>query len=187
MCKYATCIQAPTTTSFDNRAVGKGVSKKYTGAIMTHQDTGVSLGIVTDEARMTAKHWDNVMIGWNARLNKWLAVQLQASADKKGLTFAGATIKWQPTTDTTVMAEAFRQNDEKTAVLAANHCLTDNVTLFTGTQITSPRDKKAEGLANAGVNYKIGKYLQFVGAVQQEIGKNRKTAALLGLKFSRDF
>ena len=174
-----------TTIDFDNRAAGKGSTRTHTGAIGTYQ--GWSLGLVSSEARMTSQHWNCLLVGWKGNLTDSLAIQLQAKTGKRELLSSATTIKWQPTSKTSVMGDIFYQNHETTGSLTANHNLSDDLTLFAGAQITSPHKGTANGLANLGLKYTFWKDFKAWGAVQQQIGQATKTAALLGLQWSYDF
>ncbi len=174
----------PTTVNFDNKARGKGASRIYTGTILTHKETGLTLGQVAEDKRMTPSHWDSTLIGWKKELDDKWALQLQATTGPRPLTSAAATLRWQPTDGITVVAEALYKDHEKTGVLTANHNLSDNLTLFAGAQITNPQKGKTEGLATAGVNYNLGHGLQLTGAIQQELGTERGTAAMIGIKYT---
>ena len=136
---------------------------------------------------MTPTHWDSTLVGWAKELNKEWAIHLQGAGGRRPLSTLGATIRWQPTDDTTVVAEGIYLNHEKTGILTVNQKLTEDLTLFAGAQTTSPRTGKPEGLATAGASYNLGGGFQLVSAVQQEIGGDRRTTALIGLKYAGDF
>jgi len=174
----------PTTVNFDNKARGKGASRIYTGTILTHKGTGLTLGQVADDTRMTPSHWDTTLLGWTGKLNNEWDLQLQATTGPHLISSAAATLRWHPTEDTTVVAEALYKDHKKTGVLTANHNLSDNLTLFTGTQITSPQKGKPAGLATAGASYNLGHGLQLTAAIQQELGTERGTAAMIGIKYT---
>ena len=174
----------PTTVNFDNKVRGKGASRIYTGTILTHKETGLSLGQVADDKRMKPSHWDSTLIGWTGELGDEWALQLQATTGPRPLTSAAATLRWQPTDDITVVAEALYKDRKKTGVLTANYNLGNNLTLFTGAQITSPQTGKPEGLATAGASYNLGHGLQLTGAIQQQLGTERETTAMIGIKYT---
>ena len=184
---YAGYLYAPTTTGFDNQGMIKGTVRTYTGTILTHKETGLSLGQVASDTRMTPTHWDSTLLGWAKELNKEWAIHLQGTGGRHPLSSAAATIKWQPDENTAVVAEGLYLSHEKTGILTANRKVTENLTLFAGTQITSPRTGKPEGLATAGASYNLGGGFQVVSAVQQGIGGDRQTRALLGIKYAGDF
>ena len=174
----------PTTVSFDNKARGKGASRIYTGTILTHKGTGLTLGQVAEDKRMKLSHWDSTLLGWATQLSDEWGLQLQATTGPRVLASAAATLSWQPTDDTTVVAEALYKDHKKTGILTTNHNLSDDLTLFAGAQITSPQTGKTEGLATAGLSYNLGHGLQLTGAIQQEIGTERGTAAMIGIKYT---
>ena len=178
---------APTTTGFDNQGMIKGTVRTYTGTILTHKETGLSLGQVASDTRMTPTHWDSTLVGWAKELSKEWTIHLQATGGRSPLSSAAATIKWQPDENTTVVAEGFYLNHEETGIMTANRKVTENLTLFAGAQITSPRTGKPEGVATAGASYNLGRGFQLVSAVQQEIGGDRQTMAILGIKYAGDF
>ena len=185
--QYAGYLYAPTTTSFDNQGMIKGTSRTYTGTTLTHKKTGFTLGQVAGDTRMTPTHWDSTLVGWAKELNDEWAIHLQATGGRKPLSTLGATLKWQPTKETAVVAEALHWNRETTGILTANHKLTDDLSLFAGAQMTSPHQGKPEGLANAGACYNLGKGFQLVAAAHQKLGTGRTTTALLGIKYAGDF
>ena len=178
---------APTTTGFDNQGMIKGTVRTYTGTILTHKETGLSLGQVASDTRMTPTHWDSTLVGWAKELSKEWTIHLQATGGRRPLSSAAATIKWQPDENTTVVAEGFYLSHEETGIMTANRKVTENLTLFAGAQITSPRTGKPEGVATAGASYNLGRGFQLVGAVHQELGTDRQTMAILGIKYAGDF
>ena len=186
-CQYASCICAPTTTGFDNKGIGRGAGRSYTGAILTHKDTGLSLGQVANDTNVTFKHWDNLLFGWKKEFNDTWGLHLQATVGRRALLSAGATLRWKPTDTTSVVAEAFYKDHEKSAILAANHRLTDDLTLFAGGQMTSPEKGKSDGLATLGLNYHLGKGIRLIIAGQQKFGSERETRAILGIKYCGNF
>ena len=185
--EYAGYLYAPTTTGFDNQGMIKGTSRTYTGVSLRHKETGLSLGQVASDTRMMPTHWDSTLVGWAKELNKEWAIHLQATGGRRPLSTLGATIKWQPTDDMTVVAEGLYWNRETTGILTANRKVTEDLTLFAGVQATSPRQGKPEGLATAGANYNLWHGFQLVGAVHQNIGSDRRTTAILGIKYAGDF
>ena len=185
--QYAGYLYAPTTTSFDNQGMIKGTSRTYTGTTLTHKETGLTLGQVASDTRMTPTHWDSTLVGWAKELNDEWAIHLQATGGRKPLSTLGATLKWQPTKETAVVAETLHWNRETTGILTANHKLTDDLNLFAGAQMTSPHKGKPEGLATAGACYNLGKGFQLVAAAHQKLGTGRTTTALLGIKYAGDF
>ena len=180
-------LYAPTTTGFDNQGMIKGTARTYTGMILTHKETGLSLGQVANDTRMTPTHWDSTLVGWAKELNNEWAIQLQATGGRRALSSAAATIKWQPDTKTAVVAEGIYLNHEKTGILTVNRKVAEGLTLFAGAQVTSPRTGKPEGMATAGVSYQLGWGCQLVGAIHQQIGTDRTTTAILGIKYAGDF
>lgn len=185
--EYAGYLYAPTTTSFDNQGMIKGTSRIYTGTSLTHKETGLTLGQVASDTRMTPTHWDSTLVGWGKEVNNEWAIHLQTTGNRKTLSTLGATVKWQPTKETAVVAEGLYWNKETTGILTANNKLTDDLTLFAGAQMTSPQRGKPEGLATMGANYNLGKGFQLVMAAQQKLGTDRATSALLGIKYAGDF
>jgi len=185
--EYAGYLYAPTTTGFDNQGMIKGTSRTYTGVSLTHKETGLSLGQVAGDTRMTPTHWDSTLVGWAKELNREWAIHLQATGGRRALSSAAATIKWQPDKKTAVVAEGIYLNHEKTGILTMNRTVAEDLTLFAGAQITSPRTGKSEGLATAGVSLQLGRDFQLVSAVQQQIGTDRTTTAILGIKYAGDF
>jgi len=185
--KYAGHLCTPTTCSFDNRGAGKGTTRNYTGAILTHRRTGLSLGQVASDANLTLSHLDQTLLGLARELGTDWAIQLQVAVDKEGLARAGVTLRWQPTKATTVVTEGFHKAHETTALLTANHKLAERLSLFGGAQMTWADEEPAQGLVTAGVNYDLGRGFSAVVAAQQEIGTDEQTTALAGLKYSGNF
>ena len=185
--QYAGCLHTPTTCSFDNRGIAKGTGRTFTGTILTHKDTGLSLGQVASDAHMAPKHWDNTLLGWTKGLNQEWAIQLQVSGTPKKLSTVGGTIKGHPTDTITVVAEGFYKGKETTGLLTANHKLTDRLNLFAGTQMTWPDHGKATGLATAGASCTLGKGFTLVVAGQQTLGEKKETTAVIALKYAGDF
>ena len=182
--KYAGHLYTPTTCNFDNKGVGKGTCRKYTGTILSHKESGVSLGLVAPDGNLKANNLDQILLGWATELSDEWALQLQLAADKDGLDKAGATIKWQPTDTTTVVTEAIHKDDKTTTLLTTNHKLTDDLTLFGGAQMTWAKDGEDTGLLTAGARYKIGSNFTAVAATEQKIGSDRETTVLAGIQYS---
>ncbi len=182
--QYAGHLCTPTTSSFDNQGAGKGTTRNYSGMILTHKGTGLSLGQVSPNGNLKLSNLDQTLLGWARELSEEWAIQLQVAGDGKGLSRAGATIKWQPTDTTTTVAEGFYKEDETTTLLTASHKLTANLTLFGGAQMTWPEKKESCALLTAGASYKLGSNFTLVTAVQEKIGSDQETTGLLGLKYS---
>ena len=180
--KYAGHLYTPTTSSFDNLGAGKGTTRNYTGAILTHKGTGLSLGQVASNGNLS--HLDQTLLGWTKELTEQWAIQLQAAADQNGLSKTGASLKWQADDATALVAEGFYKDHETTALLTANRRLTDNLTLFGGAQMTWADEKETGGLLTAGASYKLGNNITLVTAAQQKIGDDAETTALAGIKFN---
>ena len=185
--KYAGFLYTPTTTGFDNLATVKGMARTYTGTILTHKESGVTMGQVANDTRMTPTHWDSTLLGWAGDLNNEWGIQLQVAGGRRPLTSGGLTLKWQPNRKTALVAEGFYLNREKSAILTANRKLTDDLTLFAGAQLTSPRSGKPEGLATLGMSYDIGAGFSVVIAAHQNLGSDKTTEAILGIKYWGDF
>lgn len=185
--EYAGYLYAPTTTSFDNQGMIKGTSRTYTGTTLAHKETGLTLGQVASDTRMTPTHWDSTLLGWAKELNNEWALHLQTTGGRKPLSTLGATLRWQPTQETTLVAEGLHWNRETTGILTTNHKLTEDLTLFAGAQMTSPQRGKLGGLATAGASYNLGKGFQLVVSAQQKLGTDKAISALLGIKYAGDF
>jgi len=184
--QYAGLRYTPTTSSFDNLGAQNGTTRNYTGAILTHKNTGLSLGQVASDGNLKLDNLDQTVLGWAKELTPRWAIQLQAAQDEKCFQ-TGATIKWQPEDTTTVITEGFLSEEQTTALLTASHKLTDNLNLFGGIQMTWKKSEKPHGLATAGASYNLGHGLTLVTAAQQEIGADTGTTALAGIKYSRNF
>ena len=182
--KYAGYLYAPTTTGFDNLGMIKGTSRTFTGTILTHKGTGLTLGQGASDTRMTPTHWDSTLVGWAKELDDEWALHLQATGGRSPLSTLGATLRWQPTRTTTVVAEGLYWNKETTGILTANHKLTDNLTIFAGAQMTNPQQGKPDGLATAGVCYDLRWGCQLVIAAQQTLRSDSQTSAILGVKYT---
>ena len=182
--KYAGHLCTPTTSSFDNKGVGKGTTRNYTGLILTHQETGLSLGQVASDGNLKLSHLDQTLLGLAKELSEKWAIQLQLAGDKDGIARAGATLRWQPTDTTTLATEGFYKGHETTALLTANHKLTDNLTLFGGAQMSWEDSQESTGLLTAGASYDFGHGFTAVTAAQQTLGSDSTTTALVGVKYS---
>ena len=185
--EYASFLYTPTTTGFDNRGIGKGTSRTYSGSILTHKQTGLTIGYVSSDTKISPSHWDSALLGWKVEPNNRWALHLQMAIKRNEILSSGVTLKWQPTDNTSIVAEGLYRNKETTALLTANHRITDNLKLFAGAQITSPYRGKPDGLATMGASYQIGKGFTLVIAGQQKLGTDRATTALFGIKYSGNF
>ena len=180
-------LYAPTTSGFDNRAMTRGTSRTFTGAILTHKGSGLTLGQVASDTRMTPTHWDSTLLGWAKDLDREWSIHLQATTGRRPLSTLGATLKWQPSPTTTLVAEGFFWNRETTAILTGNHKLTEDLILFAGAQMTHPNRGKPDGLATAGACYNLGGGIQLVLAAGQGLGRDKRTSFLFGLKYAGNF
>lgn len=177
----------PSTTFFSNDVRLNGTSRGFTGANLTYKPWGVELGCLASDARMTPSHWDSALIGYKKQFNKEWGVQFQAAGGAKPLTYGGATVAWTPDKNKAVVGEVMYKNNKTTGVLSAKYGITDRLSLFANTEVYKPNKGKIGGLVEAGVSYDFGKGFTGVAAVQQDIGGNHDTHAVIGLQYIGNF
>lgn len=185
--KTAGYLNCPSTTAFSNEARLNGTSRMLTGANLTYKPWGLELGYMANDGRMSFDHWDTVMLGYKKQFNDTWGVQFQAGGGAKPLTFGGLTVAYTPNKDNAVVGEVIYKNHKTTGVLTAKHNLTDKLALFAGVEVGKKSHGKINGMAEAGIHYKIGKGFGLVGAIQQDIGGKHDTRAVIGLQYANTF
>lgn len=177
----------PSSTFFSNDVRLNGTSRGFTGANLTYKPWGVELGCLSTDTRMTPTHWDSVLLGYKKQFNDQWGVQLQAAGGAKPLTYGGATVAWTPDKNNAVIGEVIYKNHKTTGVLSAKHNITDQLALFANAEVFKPSKGKIGGIAEAGISYDIGKGFRAVAGVQQGIGGEHKTQAMIGLQYVGNF
>ena len=177
----------PSTTFFANDVRANGTSRGFTGTSLTYKPWGVEVGCLASDNRMTPSHWDSALIGYKKQFNDQWGVQLQAAGGAKPLTYGGVTVAWTPNKGNAVVGEVIYKNHKTTGVLSAKHNITDQLALFANAEVCKTGKGKIGGVAEAGLSYNIGKGFTAVAAVQQDIGGQHKTHAVIGLQYVGNF
>ena len=177
----------PSTTFFSNEVRLDGTSRGFTGAEMMYKPWGIEAGCLASDTRMTPSHWDSALIGYRKQFDDHWGVQLQAAGGAKPLTYGGATVAWTPDQETAVVGEVIYKNHKTTGVLSAKRNLTDRLALFANAKVGKPDKGKIGGIAETGISYGIGKGFSAVTAIQQDIGAQHDTHAVIGLQYVGNF
>ena len=173
----------PSSTYFSNDVRLNGTSRGFTGANLTYKPWGVEVGCLASDTRMTPSHWDSALIGYKKQFNDQWGVQLQAAGGAEPLTYGGATVAWTPDKNNAVVGEVMYKNHKTTGVLSARHNITAQLAVFANAEVCKPNSGKIGGIAEAGISYDIGKGFRAVAGIQQGIGGEHKTQAMIGLQY----
>ncbi len=173
----------PATTFFSNDVRLNGTSRGFTGSSLNYKPWGVEIGTLATGCKAGPHHWDNALVGYKKQFNNAWGVQFQAAGGARPLTYGGATVAWTPDKNNAVVGEIMYKNHKTTGVLSAKHNITDKLALFANAEVCKPSSGKIGGIAEAGISYNIGKGFTAVAGIQQGIGGEHKTQAVIGLQY----
>ena len=177
-------MYCPTTPRFDDLSVCKGTGLGFTGLHFEHKSTGLGVGVASANNQMNPNDWDTGYLTWHKDFGDTFAIQAHVGGTRSELTRAGLTAKWKPSKDITIVAEGIYKGKEMSEFLTTNYQITDNLKAFGGVAVTHPDSGKATGLATAGLDYRVPKAgLHLFAGVHQEIGGERATSAVVGVRF----
>lgn len=184
---FAAYLAMPTTTTLGNDIKAAGSSRIFTGTRFTHKETGLGVGLIANDTRMTPTHWDTGLVTWEKRFGDEWGVAAHIGAGDKGFHNAGATIAYMPTDKTTFVAEGIYKDKATHGILGAQHKLTDDLAVFAGLKVDKPNHGKVGGWATVGLGYDLGHGFRAVGAVKQDIGGRHETHGIIGLQYAGNF
>ena len=184
---YVAYMATPMTTTLGNDLMLAGTSRIFTGTHFAHKKTGLGVGFVANDTRMTPTHWDTGLLTYDKRFNDEWALAAHIGAGDKGFHNAGLTVAWTPTDKTTFVAEGIYKDKTTYGILGAQHKLTDDLAVFAGMKVGKPNQGKATGWAAAGLRYRLSKDFTAVAAVQQDIGGEQKPHGIIGLQYAGSF
>ena len=184
---YVAYLKTPMTTTLDNDIMCAGTCRTFTGTHLAHKGTGLGVGLVANDTRMTPTHWDTGLVTWEKKFGNEWGVAAHVGAGDKGFHNAGLTVAWMPTDKTSVVAEGIYNGGVTHGILGARHKLTDDLALFAGLKVDKANQGKVTGWATAGASYDLGKGFSVVGAVKQDIGGHHETHGIVGLRYCGNF
>ena len=180
-------IKTPLTTTLDNELMAAGTTRTFTGTRLSHKGSGLGVGLVANDTRMTPSHWDTGLLTWEKRLSKEWGLAAHIGAGDKGFHNAGFTACWTPTDKTSMVAEGIYAQKATHGILGIQHKLTDDLAVFAGTKISKENEGKLNGWITAGASYNLGKGFSTVAAVKQDVGGNHKPHGIIGLRYCGNF
>lgn len=184
---YVAYLKTPMTTTLDNDIMCAGTCRTFTGTHLAHKGTGLGVGLVANDTRMTPTHWDTGLVTWEKKFGNEWGVAAHVGAGDKGLHNAGATVAYMPTDKTSVVAEGIYDKETTHGILGVRHKLTDDLAMFAGLKVDKPNHGKVGGWATAGLSYDLGKGFSLVGAIKQDIGGCHETHGIVGLRYFGNF
>ena len=184
---YASFLAVNLPTTLGNDIKSGGGARILTGTRLAHKETGLGVGLVANDTRMTPSHWDTGLLTYDKRFNDEWALAGHIGAGDKGLHNAGFTVAWTPSKKTTVVAEGLYAQKATYGVLGVQHSLTDDLALFAATKVSKPNQGKLQGWLTAGANYNLGKGFSAVAAFKQDIGGEHNPHGIIGIKYAGNF
>ena len=184
---FASYCAVPMTTTLGNDIKSAGSSRIFTGTRFTHKETGLGIGLVAHDTRMTPSHWDTGLVTWEYRFGKELGLAAHIGAGDKGFHNAGLTATYTPNDKTTLVAEGIYNAKTTHGILGAHHKLTDALGVFAGLKVDKPKQGKVSGWATLGLGYDLGHGFRAVGAVKQDIGGRHEVHGIIGLQYAGSF
>ena len=184
---YVAYLATPMTTTLDNDIMLAGTPRTFTGTHLAHKETGLGVGLVAHDTRMTPTHWDTGLLTWEKKFGTEWGLAAHVGAGDKGFHNAGLTVAWMPTDRTSVVAEGIYDKKTTHGILGVRHKVTDRLALFAGTRVGKPDQGKASGWVAAGASYDLGKGFTAVAAVEQDIGGEHATHGIIGLRYCSNF
>lgn len=184
---FASYCAVPMTTTLGNDIKATGSSRIFTGTRVTHKGTGLGVGLVANDTRMTPTHWDTGLLTWEKHFGKKWGLAAHVGAGDKGFHNAGVTVTYMPTDKTTFVAEGIYKDKTTHGILGAHHKLTDDLAVFAGLKVDKPNHGKMGGWATAGLGYDLGHGFRAVGAVKQDIGGRHEAHGIIGLQYAGNF
>ena len=184
---FVSYLKTPMTTTLDNDIMLAGTCRTFTGAHLTHKDSGLGLGIVAHDTRMSFNHWDTGLISWEKTFGSELGVAAHIGIGDKGLHNAGITTAWMPTDKTSVVLEGIYDQRTTHGILGAHHKITDDFSVFAGIKVSKPNQGKICGWAATGISYRLGNGFSVVGAIKHDIGGRNDIHGIIGLRYAGSF
>ena len=148
-------------------------------------NTGLGLGLVREDAEVSLKHLDNILLSYQKDW-KTVGATVYTALNKHNIDRAGAAVIYRATDKTSFVADWIYKNKQHAFVLGARQQFTDKLGASIVGEVTDTRKGHASEAISASLDYQVNDNCSVVLVGKHDF-RNKDTSLGVALKLSGVF